>query len=82
MINKIPSDHQRETLMAMLARKSQNALNAGGDGFITADSLRFDVGLSTQAIRRYLDAATISGITEHRQAAAGRTHSYRPAKGK
>ncbi|EPB8130364.1 TPA: hypothetical protein PXP79_001597 [Yersinia enterocolitica] len=75
-------EHQRETLMVMLASKSQKALNAGGDGFISADSLRFDVGLSTQAIRRYLDTATINGITEHRQAAAGRTHSYRPVKEK
>lgn len=80
MKNKISSDHQRETLLAMLARRSQKSLNVGGDGFISADSLRFDVGLSTQAIRRYLDAATINGITEHRQSAVGRIHSYRLAK--
>ncbi|NYA15732.1 hypothetical protein [Serratia fonticola] len=74
-------NHQQQNLMAVLARKSQQAASSGGDGFISADSLRFDVGLSTQAIRRYLDAAAANGTIEHRQAAAGQRHAYRPTEG-
>lgn len=76
-----PVNHQRSNLLAVLARKSQNCTAIGGDGFVAADSLRFDVGLSTQAIRRYLDAAAANGIVEHRQAAAGQRHAYKPAEG-
>ncbi|KON62799.1 hypothetical protein KOEU_37170 [Komagataeibacter europaeus] len=74
-------NHQRSNLLAVLARKSQSCAAAGGDGFVAADSLRFDVGLSTQAIRRYLDAATANGMVEHRQAATGQRHVYKPADG-
>ncbi|EPS1205515.1 TPA: hypothetical protein ACGD48_004775 [Serratia marcescens] len=76
-----PVNHQRTNLLAVLARKSQSCTAAGGDGFVVADSLRFDVGLSTQAIRRYLDAAAANGMVEHRQAAAGHRHAYRPVEG-
>lgn len=70
---------QRENLLPVLANRSQRNIEAGGDGFITADSLRFDVGLSTQAIRRYLDAAAANGAVVHRQPAAGQRHGYKPA---
>lgn len=73
------SNYQRENLLPVLVSRSQRNIEAGGDGFITADSLRFDVGLSTQAIRRYLDAAVANGKVEHRQPAAGRRHGYKPA---
>ena len=72
------ANYQRENLLPVLASRSQRNIEAGGDGFITADCLRFDVGLSTQAIRRYLDAAAANGTVEHRQPAAGQRHGYKP----
>ncbi len=69
--------HQKSNLLNVLARKNAAAIAAGGDGFISADSLRFDAGLSTQAIRRYLNSSVEIGLVEHRQSAAGRRHEYR-----
>ncbi|MBA5234782.1 hypothetical protein H2Y56_22125 [Pectobacterium aroidearum] len=70
-------NHQRDNLLNILMRKSAASIDSGSDGFISADSLRFDAGLSTQAIRRYLDSGVANGSVDHRQAAAGRRHEYR-----
>ncbi|MFW5407219.1 hypothetical protein B7L51_001135 [Pectobacterium brasiliense] len=70
-------NHQRDNLLNILMRKSAASIDSGSDGFISADSMRFDAGLSTQAIRRYLNSSVEIGLVEHRQSAAGRRHEYR-----
>lgn len=67
---------QQANALKAVRTRSDNQIAQGGSGFITTDVLRFDVGLSTRALRRVLDGAVSAGALERRE--AGRGYSYRP----
>lgn len=55
-------------LIERLRQRTENSMASGGDGFIFASMLAFDVGLSTRTVRGMLDAAVRCGILEKRSA--------------
>ena len=64
-------------LFEHLHQRSKNSLASGGDGFIFASMLAFDVGLNTRTIRGMLDSAVKDGILEKMERGIGRAHKYR-----
>ena len=49
-------------LLERLRQRTENSMASGGDGFIFASMLAFDVGLSTRTVRGMLDSAVRCGI--------------------
>ena len=64
-------------LLEKLRERNQSSLASGGDGFVLASMLVFDVGLNSRIIRQILDAAVKNGTLEKRVRGAGRAHKYR-----
>jgi len=64
-------------LLEKIRERSQNSLASGGDGFVLASMLVFDVGLNSRIIRQILDAAVKNGTLEKRVRGTGRAHKYR-----
>jgi hypothetical protein len=68
---------KKSLLLEKLLLRTKASLAGGGDGFIFASMLAFDVGLSTRTVREMLDAAVRSGVLEKRERGTGRAHKYR-----
>lgn len=68
---------KRALLFERLHQRSESSLASGGDGFIFASMLAFDVGLNTRTIRGMLDSAVKDGILEKMERGIGRAHKYR-----
>ncbi|HIH4738510.1 hypothetical protein ACU4EZ_25765 [Klebsiella pneumoniae] len=64
-------------LLEKLRERTQSSLASGGDGFVLASMLVFDVGLNSRTIRKILDVAVNTGTIEKRERGAGRAHKYR-----
>ena len=64
-------------LLERIWQRTENSMASGGDGFIFASMLAFDVGLSTRAVRGMLDSAVRCGILERKERGVGRAHKYR-----
>ncbi|SVM26867.1 hypothetical protein [Klebsiella pneumoniae] len=61
----------------LLEKLRERTQSSGGDGFVLASMLVFDVGLNSRIIRQILDAAVKNGTLEKRVRGAGRAHKYR-----
>lgn len=64
-------------LFDKLRQRTQSSLASGGDGFVFASMLVFDVGLNSRTIRQMLDTAVKHGILEKMERGTGRAHKYR-----
>ena len=64
-------------LLEKLRQRTQSSLASGGDGFVFASMLVFDVGLNARTIRQMLDVAVRNGTLEKRERGMGRAHKYR-----
>lgn len=64
-------------LLEKLRERTQSSLASGGDGFVLASMLVFDVGLNSRTIRKILDVEVNSGTIEKRERGVGRAHKYR-----
>lgn len=64
-------------LLEKFRERTKSSLASGGDGFIFASMLVFDVGLNSRTIRKILDAAVKNGTLEKRVRGPGRAHKYR-----
>lgn len=64
-------------LLEKLRERTQSSLASGGDGFVLASMLVFDVGLNSRTIRKILDVAVNTGTIEKRERGIGRAHKYR-----
>lgn len=64
-------------LLERLRQRTESSMASGGDGFIFASMLAFDVGLSTRTVRGMLDSAVRCGILEKKERGVGRAHKYR-----
>ncbi|MFK9989480.1 hypothetical protein ACRFAI_29445 [Klebsiella pneumoniae] len=51
-------------LLEKLRQRTQSSLASGGDGFVFASMLVFDVGLNARTIRQMLDVAVRNGTLE------------------
>lgn len=72
---------QQANAMKAVRVRSDQMIAQGCDGFVSLDVLRFDVGLSTRALRRIYDAAVSDGTlqrkTDKRADGISRSHAYR-----
>lgn len=68
---------KKELLLERLRQRSESSLASGGDGFIFASMLAFDIGLNTRTIREMLNSAVRNGTLEKMERGAGRAHKYR-----
>lgn len=64
-------------LLDKLQQRTKSSLASGGDGFVFASMLAFDVGLNTRTIRGILDAEVCRGVLEKKERGTGRAHKYR-----
>ncbi|AXZ45988.1 hypothetical protein RYH56_004572 [Citrobacter freundii] len=64
-------------LLDKLQQRTKSSLASGGDGFVFASMLAFDVGLNTRTIRGILDAEVSRGALEKKERGTGRAHKYR-----
>lgn len=64
-------------LLDKLQQRTKSSLASGGDGFVFASMLAFDVGLNTRTIRGILDAEVSHGVLEKKERGTGRAHKYR-----
>lgn len=64
-------------LLEKLRQRTKGSLESGGDGYVFASMLAFDVGLSTRIIRIILDDAVHAGLLEKKERGLGRAHKYR-----
>ncbi|UME18092.1 hypothetical protein JJ665_27720 (plasmid) [Klebsiella pneumoniae] len=60
-----------------LRQRTISSLANGGDGFVFASMLVFDVGLNSRTVRQILDKAVKHGELEKMERGAGRAHKYR-----
>ncbi|ECV6025626.1 hypothetical protein DIL11_21505 [Salmonella enterica] len=67
-------------LLERLRQRTESSLASGGDGFIFASMLAFDVGLNTRTVRGMLDSFVQSGMLEKKARGVGRAHKYRKIK--
>ncbi len=51
-------------LLEKLRQRTQSSTASGGDGFVFASMLVFDVGLNARTIRQMLDVAVRNGTLE------------------
>lgn len=51
-------------LLEKLRQRTQSSLASGGNGFVFASMLVFDVGLNARTIRQMLDVAVRNGTLE------------------
>lgn len=68
---------KKALLFERLRQRSESSLASGGDGFIFASMLAFDIGLNTRTIRGMLDSAVKNGTLEKKERGTGRAHKYR-----
>lgn len=72
---------QQANAMKALRVRSDQMIAQGCDGFVSLEVLRFDVGLSTRALRRIYDAAVSNGELQRksytRADGVSRSHLYR-----
>lgn len=68
---------KKALLFERLHQRSESSRTSGGDGFIFASMLAFDVGLNTRTIRGMLDSAVKDGTLEKMERGTGRAHKYR-----
>lgn len=64
-------------LLDKLQQRTKSSLASGGDGFVFASMLAFDVGLNTRTIHAILDAEVSRGSLEKKERGTGRAHKYR-----
>ncbi len=64
-------------LLDKLQQRTKSSQASGGDGFVFASMLAFDVGLNTRTIRGILDAEVSRGVLEKKERGTGRAHKYR-----
>ena len=64
-------------LLEKVRERTKSSLASGGDGFVFASMLVFDVGLNSRIIRKILDAAVNNGTLEKMERGVGRAHKYR-----
>ncbi|KJL63026.1 hypothetical protein SS24_25670 [Enterobacter hormaechei subsp. steigerwaltii] len=69
--------NKKTQLLERLRQRSESSLASGGDGFVFASMLAFDIGLNTRTIREILNNAVRSGALEKKERGAGRAHKYR-----
>ncbi len=58
---------KKALLFERLRQRSESSLASGGDGFIFASMLAFDIGLNTRTIRGMLDSAVKNGTLEKKR---------------
>ncbi|CZW82527.1 Uncharacterised protein [Enterobacter hormaechei] len=68
---------KKTQLLERLRQRSESSLASGGDGFVFASMLAFDIGLNTRTIREILNNAVRNGALEKKERGAGRAHKYR-----
>lgn len=72
---------QQANAMKAVRVRSDQMIAQGGDGYVSLDVLRFDVGLSTRALRRIYDAGVSNGELQRkshtRADGISRSHLYR-----
>ena len=63
-------------LLEKLRQRTQSSLASGGDGFVFASMLVFDVGLNARTIRQMLDVAVRNGTLEKSERGIGIANNY------
>lgn len=48
---------KKALLFEMIRKRSEKSFSDGGDGFVFASMLAFDVGLNSRIVKRMLDSA-------------------------
>lgn len=68
---------KKALLFEMIRKRSEKSFSDGGDGFVFALMLAFDVGLNSRIVKRMLDSAVRTGLLEKADRGIGREHKYR-----
>ncbi|CAM3206577.1 hypothetical protein [Escherichia coli] len=68
---------KKALLFEMIRKRSEKSFSYGGDGFVFASMLAFDVGLNSRIVKRMLDSAVRTGLLEKVDRGIGREHKYR-----
>ncbi|CSE31430.1 Uncharacterised protein [Shigella sonnei] len=71
---------KKALLFEMIRKRSEKSFSDGGDGFVFASMLAFDVGLNSRIVKRMLDSAVRDGLLEVVGRGVGREHKYRTTK--